>query len=49
VFFFYLHANECGKTSPICQLSLTFPLWPNGQGNCIVEKPHPLVFAVVRP
>ena len=41
VFFFYLHANECGKTCPICRLSLTFPPWPNGNGNCI-GKSHAL-------
>jgi hypothetical protein len=36
--FFYLHANVCGKTCPICRLSLTFPSWPNGNGNCIVKS-----------
>ena len=36
--FFYLHANLCGKTCPICRLSLTFPPWLNGNGNCITKS-----------
>ena len=33
--FFYLHAEERGKTSSSFRWQTSFPPWPRGKGNCL--------------
>ena len=44
--FFYLHADERGKTRSIFHCQTSFPPWPRGKGNCLPTCPRHLTLVL---
>ena len=44
--FFYLHADEQGKTRSSFHCQTSFPPWPRGKGGCLSSYPHRLTMVL---
>ena len=44
--FFYLHADEQGKTRSSFPCQTSFPPWPRGKGDCLSSYPHRLTMVL---